>query len=192
VSPSWISTSGTCSVASSELIIFPGCRCDRLPTTACLGHPKGLSRHRRRSMLKCSARSSRGRCCPITGCNPPRRRHGGKPCHQPRPSGHDNLGPRDHRPLRRHSTRGTGCSTGPGVQSATGLTCRLGRGRAALIFEAVRTRRPRGSDGRHANAPKTPSEKFSPDSVPKWSRYQPGELSREPIVLRVGNLGRLA
>jgi hypothetical protein len=46
VSPSWISTSGTCSVASSELIIFPGCRCDRLPTTACLGHPKGLSRHR--------------------------------------------------------------------------------------------------------------------------------------------------
>jgi hypothetical protein len=34
---------------------LPRCRCDWLPTTACLGHPKDYPGTGRRSMLKCSA-----------------------------------------------------------------------------------------------------------------------------------------
>src|SRR4051812_48831418 len=46
VSPSWISTSGTCSVASSELIILLRCRCEWLPYDGLPRPPQGLSRYR--------------------------------------------------------------------------------------------------------------------------------------------------
>ncbi len=99
----------------------------------------------------------------------PGRRRGRKPRHQPRTSGHDNLRPRDHRPLRGHSTRGTDCSTGPGVRSATGLTCRLGSGCAALVSEAVHTRCACGSDGGGA----TVTQNTAPKSF-LLSRLVPG------------------